>query len=407
MIKVLQINVEVNRNSTGRITEQIGNMIIEEGMQSYIAYSRGSANSTSKTIRIGNKFTILTHVVKTRLLGDHVNGSTYQTKSLIKKIQKANPDIIHLHQIHGYYLNIEVLFDFLASYKKPVVWTLHDCWAFTGHCSYFTRVGCYKWKSECNDCPQYNKYPASWFFDHSKEQFYAKKRLFNQIPDITFVTVSDWVRNLAKQSFIAHQNIVTINNGVDISTFKYREEFQIIKKELGIENKFILLGVGTTWNESKGIYDFFRLSELLPDDMVIVLVGLSSSQLPKKFNNIFAIERTHDIEELVKLYSMADVLLSLSYQESFGLTPIEAMACGTPSIVYNATALPELISEGVGYVVEPGDFIDVLSKINKIKTNGKRYYIEACRDRAEKNYDKHLNYKKYINIYKSLVNNNK
>lgn len=401
---LLQINIEVNSGSTGRIAEQIGKVAIDNGFESYITYARGYNQSQSKVIKIGNKFSILFHLLKTRLLGDHLNGSRYATLRLIKQIKTINPDIIHLHQMHGYYLNIPVLFNFLKELNKPIIWTLHDCWAFTGHCSYFTLVGCDKWKTECNNCPQSKKYPKSLIFDKSKSEFYQKDKLINSFNNITFVGVSDWVANLAKFSFLSKKRITSIFNCIDLKIFNPKNnKFDIITK-YGLEkNKKFLIASGTTWIKSKGLDDYILLAELLPSDYQIILVGINESISKNIPSKIKCIKRTENQIELAELYSTAEILLCLSYQESFGLTPIEAMACGTPSIVYNNTALKEIVTDKTGIKVETGDLNAVIEAIKHISENGKEFYFQNCLQRANEIYDMNKNYLNYINLYDELL----
>jgi putative colanic acid biosynthesis glycosyltransferase len=402
--KILQINIEINSGSTGRIAEQIGMVAINNGFESYITYARGYNPSLSKTIKIGNKVSLLFHLLKTRIFGEHLNGSFFATKSLIRKIRALNPDIIHLHQLHGYYLNIPLLFEFLKELNKPVIWTLHDCWAFTGHCSYFTLVGCNKWKTECNNCPQSKKYPKSLFFDKSKSEFYKKDKLFNDINNLTFVGVSDWVANLAKSSFLSKNKITSIANCIDLNLFNPKENTLNVITKYGLDkNKKFLIASGTTWIKSKGLDDYILLSEMLYSDYQLILVGINESISKNISSKIKCIKRTESQLELAELYSASDILLCLSYQESFGLTPIEAMACGTPSVVYNNTALNEIVSDKTGIKVETGDLNAVVEAINHISKNGKQFYSQNCIQRANDMYDMNKNYLNYVDLYHELL----
>jgi putative colanic acid biosynthesis glycosyltransferase len=401
---LFQINIEVNSGSTGRIAEQIGLVAMKSGFDSYITFARGYNQSQSKVIKIGNKFSILFHLLKTRLLGEHLNGSRHATLKLIQQLKTINPDIIHLHQMHGYYLNVPLLFEFLREFNKPVVWTLHDCWAFTGHCSYFTLVGCDKWKTECNKCPQSKKYPKSLYFDKSKSEFYQKDKLFNAIKNLTFVGVSDWVANLAKFSFLSKNKITTIANCIDLNLFNPKENALNVITKYGLDkNKKFLIASGTTWIKSKGLEDYILLSEMLPFDYQLILVGINESISKSISSKIKCIKRTESQLELAELYSAADILLCLSYQESFGLTPIEAMACGTPSIVYNNTALNEIVTDKTGIKVETGDLNAVIEAIKHISKNGKQFYSQNCIQRANDMYDMNKNYLNYVDLYHELL----
>lgn len=402
MNTLLQIGIEVNIGSTGRITEQIGKLAIEKGWVSYIAYARGFKPSKSKTIKIGNKLNVYLHVLQTRVFGNHLRASTKATKELIKNIQIIKPNIIHLHQLHGYFLNLEVLFIFLSKLEIPVVWTLHDCWAFTGHCAHFSLINCNKWRLECNNCPQINKYPKS-YVDKSRENFYFKKDLFNSIQNLTIVTVSHWLNKLAKDSFLNRYRIVTIQNGVDTKSFFPRTGLDKIRKKFDIPNGSIILGVGTVWSKSKGFYDYIELRKILDPDVTIVLVGVNKRLGKFLPSGIVGVPRTENIDELASLYSLADIVISLSYQESFGLTPIEGFACGTPAIVYSTTALPELITSDVGLITEPGNILELNNAINTILKNGKQYYKSNCVKRAVNHFDVGLKYEEYFSLYNQLL----
>jgi len=402
MKTLLQIGIEVNSGSTGRIAEQIGVVAIAKGWNSYITYARGFNPSQSKTIKIGNKFNIYAHVFQTRLFGNHLNGSTHATWKLTEEIERIKPDIIQLHQLHGYFLNIEVLFNFLTKLSIPIVWTLHDCWALTGHCAHFSLINCNKWQDKCFNCPQIFKYPKS-YLDKSKENFLLKKKLFNSIPNLTIVTVSDWLNNLVYKSFLKGHNVITIQNGVDIHKFYPRKNSNFIRKKYAIPDKPVVMGVGTVWSESKGLNDYYELRKLLDQNVSIVLVGLNKAQIDKLPKSIIGISRTESIDELAELYSLADVVTSLSYQEAFGLTPIEGFACGTPSVVYNATALPELVTPEVGIIAETGNVKHVKDAILKILDKGKESYKEKCLERATNIFEIKIKYEQYLSLYDRLL----
>jgi putative colanic acid biosynthesis glycosyltransferase len=402
MKKLLQIGIEVNSGSTGRIAEGIGEVALDNGWDSYITYARGYRPSKSKTIKIGNNLNIYSHVLQTRFLGNHCSASTLATKNLIKKIKTIKPDIIHLHQLHGYYLNIEVLLTYLVCENVLVVWTLHDCWAFTGHCAYFSMIDCHKWEKECNNCPQIHKYPKS-YVDRSSINFQLKRKLYQSQKNLTVVTVSNWLHDLAGKSMLKDQRILTIQNGVDINRFYPCKDVEQTKEKYRISDKPVVMGVGTIWTQSKGYYDYFKLRECLPSSIQIVLVGLTQKQIKQLPAGIIGIPRTESISELARLYSIADVVTCLSYQESFGLTPIEGFACGTPAIVYNTTALPELISPETGLIVEPGAINSLVGSIKMVISNGKSHYTQNCLKRSREDFDIRKKYIEYIKLYDKLL----
>ena len=399
---LLQINSVVNSGSTGRIAEEIGQAAIKAGWKSYIAYGRNDRPSHSKLIKIGNEWDIKMHGFQTRLFDRHGLGSKSATKELIGKIKEISPDIIQLHNIHGYYINIEILFKYLRKTNIPVVWTFHDCWPITGHCSYFTFVGCEKWKKKCYDCPQITSYPASWLVDRSEKNFHLKKELFTSLPNLTLVPVSKWLSGILEESFLQGYSIKLIHNGINTDVFKPSTSRHFRSKH-GLEHKFLLLGVASVWSPRKGLKDFIELSKHLNSDYQIVLVGLSREQIEQLPNNILGIERTESVEELAIMYSEADIVLNLSYEETFGLTTVEGFACGTPGIVYNATASPELVDQSTGLVVEPGDINGLIDAIIQIKQKGKQSYSKACVNRAHRLYKKEDRFQEYIDLYESLL----
>ena len=400
--KILQINSVVNTGSTGRIAEDIGKTSILAGWKSYIAYGRNNCQSKSELIKIGNKWDIKRHGFETRLFDRHGLASINATKKLIKQIDYIEPNIIQLHNLHGYYLNIEVLLRYLQSSKIPIVWTLHDCWSVTGHCSYFTYVECEKWKSQCNNCPQKKNYPASWFIDRSKKNFHLKKELFSSLTNLTLVPVSKWLSEIVKESFLQKYPTKVIHNGIDIKVFKPALGMNFRLKH-NLQDKFILLGVANIWESRKGLKDFIELSKLLNNQYQIVLVGLNRKQIDQIPDNIIGIERTESVEELVELYTNSDVFVNPTYEDNFPTTNLESLSCGTPVITYKTGGSPEAIDESTGIVVEQGNINKLVNAINQIKSNGKQYYSDACVGRAHRLYKKEDRYKEYIDLYESLL----
>ncbi|MCW1735272.1 glycosyltransferase family 4 protein [Anaerorudis cellulosivorans] len=403
MNKLLQINSVVNSGSTGRIAEEIGQTAIAAGWESYIAYGRHARTSQSELIKIGSDWDIRMHGLQTRLFDRHGLASTAATREFVEQIKKIKPDIIHLHNIHGYYINIEILFRYLKDANIPVVWTFHDCWPITGHCAYFTFVECEKWKTQCFSCPQKKDYPSSYFLDRSKQNYTKKRKLFTSVHDMTIVPVSNWLADIVKQSYLKDYPIRVINNGIDVNVFSPQSRNNV-RIKYGLADKFILLGVATEWGRRKGLHDFIELSKTLKDDEIIVLVGLKEDQIKILPENIIGITRTESTQELAEFYSSADVVMNISYEETFGLTTVEGFACGTPGIVYNTTASPELVDDSTGLIVDPGDIKGLVKAITQIKEKGKQSYSEACVKRAHRLYRKEDRYREYIELYKELLN---
>ncbi len=404
-MKILQISSEVNTGSVGRIAEQIGECVIEQGWSSYIAYGREGLESSSVRIKIGNKFDIIKHGFLTRITDRHGFGSRGPTLKLIEKIKQINPDIIHLHHLHGYYINIEILFKYLSKKNIPVVWTFHDCWSFTGHCAHYEFIGCEKWLTQCEKCPQKSEYPKSSFIDNSFRNYIDKKKLFNSIKNLTIIPVSKWLGDETAKSFLKNHSIKVIQNGIDLNKFKISDEKTIIniKRSLNIREEFVILGVANPWSVKKGLDFFVALSERLSSEYKIVMVGLSKKQLKNLPKKIIGLERTKNVQQLSELYAAADAFLNPTLEDTFPTTNLESLACGTPVITFESGGSSESINEHTGFVVEKGDIEGLCSALEEIKKNGKEYYSEKCRSRADLLFDKEKNFYNYINLYKELL----
>jgi putative colanic acid biosynthesis glycosyltransferase len=401
-MKVLMINTVSGYGSTGSICIDIATVLEKQGHECYIAYGQGNT-IYDKTFKIGTSLENHIHNIGSRITGKQCYFTKRGTQQLIEFMKDYNPDVIHLHNLHGNYINLELLFKYLAEINKLVVWTLHDCWAFTGKCAHYTDVACYKWQFHCHHCPQVDKYPPSLFFDRSEVMFADKQKWFNSIANLTIITVSNWLAGEVKKSFLKNHTIKPIYNWVNHQVFLPSNVD--IKEQYGIaKNKFIILGVSAGWNiSSNKLKDFITLSTLISEDMQIVLVGKAEghNDIP---STIIHIPYVHSDTELAKLYSNANVYVHLSTEDTFGKVIAEAMSCGTPAIVYNATACPEIIDDNCGYVVEKRNVKQIIEAIQKIKENTKEHYSENCRTRVVENFDYVTNINETITIYKSNVN---
>lgn len=372
-MKIVQIN-SVSNGSTGKIMMDIHKELINRGYDSYVVWGRGRESTSENEIFLDDKFGTYYHVLMTRLTGKTGFYSTKSTMKLIKKLEEINPDIIHLHNIHGYYVNIELLFEYLKKKKVRVIWTLHDCWPFTGQCPYFTMEKCDKWKIECNNCPMLKQYPKT-LTDNSRWNYKMKKELFNGL-NITIVTPSNWLAGLVKQSFLKKYDIKVINNGID--THIYKKTKSNFKYSNNINDKKIILGVAGVWDKRKGLDDFVELSKIIDDSYIIVLIGLSKKQIKKLPNNIIGITRTENQKELVEIYSSADILFNPTYEDNYPTVNLESIACGTPVLTYDTGGSYEF-TEKTNYkkndfVIEKEKIIIdksiIFKKIKKIINNG-------------------------------------
>lgn len=365
-MKILIINSVCGIRSTGRICADIAEAYEKEGHEVKIAYGRFDVPEKYKkyAVRIGNKFSPYISALKSRLLDNDGLNCKWETKKFLKWAEEFNPDLVWLHNIHDHYINYPLLFKWIKSRPQmQVKWTLHDCWAFTGHCVYFSFCRCEKWKSCCNHCPQKRTPPVSLFLDRSKRNYVLKKRCFTGISNLNIICVSNWLDNLVKQSFLSIYHSEVVYNKIDKESFKpTNSDF---KRKYNLENKKIVLGVAAVWNARKGLQDFVELSKLLPNDYVIVLVGLNKNQCKKYKKMFLCIEKTNSKKELATIYTAADVFLNPSKEETFGLTTVEASSCGTIPIVLKGTACEELASR-CGAVVINDSIDEMLTAITQI-----------------------------------------
>lgn len=398
-MKVLQINAVYEKGSTGRIVSEFHNELQKRGIESYVAVSQMYCNDKS-CYKIGSKIDCKLHALFARITGLQGYFSTMSTNKLIKYIDNIKPNIIQLHNLHGNFINYKKLIRYIAKNDIPTVITLHDCFFYTGKCMHYTLQNCYKWKEGCSNCPKLKDDIPSWFFDRTAKMWADKKMLFKSIPRLAVIGVSDWITEQARQSLLSEATIIErVYNWIDLSVFTSTDSSQIIdlREKLKLNNKFVILGVASGWSNKKGLDTFLKLSEILNEDEVIVLVGnMPEIKLPK---NVISINATDEVQELVNLYSMADVFLQLSLEETFGKVTAEALACGTPVITVDSTANAELVSPDCGIVLKNNDTIAVKNAVEKIKSNGKSYYTASCRKFTEDNFEKNKIVSETIKLY--------
>lgn len=401
---LLIINVALNWGSTGKIVEGIGKLARSNGWEVFVAHGARYHNASDlRSIQVTSKCGEILHYVESSLFDAQGLGSRGATRQLLARLDEIKPDLVHIHNIHGCFINYPLLFDYLRARNISVVWTLHDCWAMTGHCTHFMRTGCVKWQTMCHDCPQKKTFPTTYLLDRSKRNYGLKKSLFTSMPLMHITTVSGWLKGIAEQSFLKKYPISVVPNGIKSEVLT--PVASDIRERYDLQDKKLLLAVAIGLDERKGLYDYIKLVEMLPEQYQLVLVGLTDKEIKALPKSIIAEKRTNGVKELAAFYSAADVLLSLSYEETFGLTIIEAMACGTPAIVYDNTAQPELITEETGKVVPTG--IDsVVKAIEEICSKPKETFIQPCRKHALQ-YDESLSYQKYLDIYESIINQKK
>ncbi|MGP6140223.1 glycosyltransferase [Jeotgalibaca sp. A127] len=397
-MRVLQINSVCGYGSTGRIATDLYDVLEKEGHECCIAYGRGTAPKGYKTIKIGGKIDFYTHVLKTRFLDLHGFGSKRATKTFVKQIEEYKPNIILLHNIHGYYLNIEILFNYFATIDVPIVWLLHDAWPISGHSAYFDL-------DSNGEVPMMNlkkkqnlEYPKSFFIDNSRKNFLKKKSLLTQISNMTIITPSNWLANIVKKSFLSSYDVKVIHNGIDLSKFKVTPSNFRDKEEL--TNKKIILGVASMWDERKGLIYFNQLAKHLNKEFKVIVVGVDKKQNKKLNKNILAISRTNDIKELAEIYTAADVYVNPTLEDNFPTTNVEALACGTPVITFDTGGSPEALNNETGEVIEKGNFYSLYKTIKNLDYEKKN--SEACIEQS-KEFEKVAVYNKYLNLFQNLI----
>ncbi len=393
-MKVFQINTVYGTGSTGRIVAGLKHLLEKRGDTCVAACGRGDTQDED-TYKIGSVWDMYLHGILTRMTDRTGFYSKKKTKKLIERIEECKPDVIHLHNLHGYYLHVPTLFDYLKKNNTPVIWTFHDCWPFTGHCAYYTKAGCEKWKSGCSRCPEKKVYPASKVLDQSARNYRDKKEAFTGVKNLTIVTPSVWLAEEVKHSFLKDYEVQVLPNGIDTALFcptggEVREKYH-----LG-DNK-ILLAVANQWTARKGFEDYLTLASRLPQGYVLVMVGLTEAQIKALPGNIVGIGKTENAQELAQLYTASVALLNLTYEDNFPTVNLEALACGTPVITYRTGGSPEAVDENTGIVVEVGDINAVLNAIPKVQ----QLQRERC-VQVGKEYDAGMRLGRYLSLYDKI-----
>lgn len=400
-MKIVQINT-CNFGSTGNIMINIAKSAELRGHTTWFVYPKFKLNLLKKldnSIVFGNKFSHWFHTKLSLYTGFNGFGTFFPTLNLLRKINKISPDVIHFHNLHNNYINLPLLFTFVKSKSIPVVWTLHDCWAFTGQCVYFDMINCSKWKNGCHNCEQIHLYPRS-FVDRTKIMWKIKKRIFTGVPNLKIVTPSKWLSKCVSQSYLSEYKVETIYNGIDLEKFTckksdFRDKYNISEKH------HILLGVAFGWGERKGLDVFIELAKRLDQDKYqIVLVGtddVTDKLLPE---NIISIHKTNNQDELIEIYSASDVFVNPTREEVLGLVNIEANACGIPVVTFNSGGSPECISTKSGTVVAKNDIDSMEREIIRICETSP-FSVEDCIEQSKK-FDMNIKFNQYVDLYESF-----
>lgn len=405
-MKVAQINSECGRGSTGKIVVAISKVLTQNGVDNRIFFSGNHKSKIKYAKQINSKLELRLHQALSYLFGDQGFHSFFTTVRLVKQLKRYDPDIIQLHNIHGYYLHSGVLFSYLKKAQKPVVWTFHDCWPITGHCTHFTISKCEKWTKECNKCPSLKEYPYSLLFDRSKELYQRKKKLFTGIQNLTVVTPSDWLAGIVKRSYLHTADICTIHNGIDMNVF--RPVAGDFKEQYGCKNKRILLGVASVWSDKKGLDVFIELFYRLdPSNYQIVLVGTDKDVDKRLPQGILSIHRTQNQNELATIYSAADIFINPTREDNYPTVNMEAVACGTPVISFNTGGASEILSGGCGRVLCANDVDMLVQEINSFfECDAEVRFREACNCKRTE-FDQEKTFLRYYELYKEIYLRNK
>lgn len=398
--RVLQINAVYGVGSTGRFCLEMEAGLDHLGIKCYTAYSSQGSFKPNNGFLIGRRIDHKIHALLSRIWGLQGYFSKKATIELIEYANKLKPDVVHIHNLHANYINLEALLNYLAVSNIPTVLTLHDCWFYTGKCTHYTADNCYKWKESCGSCPRLHKDNTSWFFDRTSRMLSDKNRWFAQIPRLAVIGVSDWITGQAKQSILRGANEISrIYNWIDSDKFRPVDSGLSVRQKYGIKpDSFLMLSVASAWSNSKGLDKFLKLASVLKYDESLFLVGSlpGNTILP---DNIIHLGAVHDIEELNAIYSAADLFLNFSIEESFGMVTAESLSSGTPVIVMNSTASPELVGEQCGYIADHTRFEDILKKIALVKMYGKMHFSSHCRMYAIENFNKLRLVSAYRDIY--------
>ena len=390
-MKIVQINATCGVGSTGKICVGISELLSAEGSENYILYSSKTSGYPLGISCASDRY-VKFQALKSRLLGNYGFNSEKATRKMIAELKRIKPDIVHLHNLHGHDCNLEALFSYFRENKTKLIYTFHDCWAFTGYCPHFTMAKCDHWKSGCGKCVQRSEY--SWFFDKSRKNLARKRDALTGL-DLTVVTPSRWLADLVKQSFLKDYPIKVINNGIDLAVFKPTESD--FREKYGLQDKKIILGVAFGWDERKGLDVFIELAQRLPENYRIVLVGTNDKidvLLPK---NVVSIHRTHNQTELAEIYSAADLFVNPTREENYPTVNMESIACGTPVLTFRTGGSPEILDAETGSVVDCDDIAALEREIVRI-CETRPFSREALLERARA-FDNNTKFREYLDLY--------
>lgn len=387
--------------------QEIGDCVMAAGWDSYVAYSRGRDGlrlCTSHIVPVGNKLDVAIHGLETRFLDRHGLGSASATRAFVHRLEQLQPDIVHIHNIHGYFLNYPILFRYLRESGVPVIWTVHDCWLYTGHCYHYMYAGCERWQTGCHNCPQRTLFPKSWMVDRSHRNYEDKRRAFTSLPpeQLTLVPVSEWMEGELRKSFFKDYPMRVIHNGIDLQTFRPQPTADVVSR-YGLEGRSVILGLASIWSKEKGWDDLMALSRKLRSDEVLVMVGVTPAQQRLLPEGVVGIRRTENVAQLAALYAAATAFVNPTWQDNYPTVNLEAIACGTPVVTYRTGGSTESVTPATGRVVEQGDVDGLLRAVREIRDLGRDHFLLPCRQFAENHFEKTERYADYVRLYNELL----
>lgn len=390
-MKAVQINISCQSGSTGRLCAAISDLLTQKQIENYVLYYNG-ADGLATGIKYTDKQRVNLAALASRVMGNWGFEGRGSTRRLIALLEQIQPDVIHLHNLHSHACSLEMLFAWIRKRRVKVLWTMHDCWAFTGYCVHYDMIGCDRWRTGCHDCPQKRSY--SWFFDRSAALWQKKKELTRGL-DLTLIAPSEWAAQQTRQSFLGNYPVKVIYNGIDLKAFCPTESDT--RSRYGVGEKRLVLGVAYGWGRKKGLDVFVELAGRLGSEYRILLVGVSEQQAAKLPPEIIPVSRTQDQSELAALYTAADVFVNPTREEVLGMTNLEALACGTPVITFDSGGSPETIDDSCGAVVKKDDIAALESEIIRV-CEEKPYASEACIARARR-FEIGSRFRDYIRLY--------
>ncbi len=398
-MRIIQINTIYGTKSTGRTCLELERFLKENGHECITAFGHGSKKN-SDGYRINTSLEYKLHNILSRLTGLEGYFSFFATLRLLKFIKKYNPDLVHLRNLHGHYINFPLFFRFLRKSKIPVVMHLHDCWICTGKCTHPTMYNCDKWLTSCEKCPARKQYPQSYFFDFSKKMLKDKMKWFNSLSNVHVIGVSQWVAQEGSKSYLKQFPVSFIYNWIDTNVF-YPRKTNVLDRYGISRSKFNIICVSASWDNTEKYTELLQLSDQIDEDMHIIAVGKCNNPIIK--NNITHINFTESTDALAELYSCCDVYVHLSIADTFGKVIAEAMACGLPVVVYNCTACPEVVGEDCGFSVKKHEILEVYNALKIIRGKGKGYYSKVCIERVRNCFDYQKNCQQTMELYREII----